>query len=219
LTPKRARCFPICKQLLADSVGLEIGGPSQIFTGNGALPVYPVLKRLDNCNLSEKTIWETANQATSFGYDERHPQGDQYIAEATDLQTISLETYDCALASHVIEHIANPLQALSEWIRILKERGILVLIVPHKDGTFEAFKRRSKKNIENRALHHHVFDTASVVRLAHHMNLEILAIEPRLPHHIITITRKMPTGQLPNDQLFVESKRRHRSPFPTDRHP
>lgn len=265
LIPKRARCFPLCKQLLADSVGLEIGGPSQIFTRNGALPVYPVLKQLDNCNFSEKTIWETVNQDTSFGYDEKRSQGNQYIAEATDLQMISPETYDCVLASHVIEHIANPLQALSEWIRVLKEMGVLVLIVPHKDGTFdhrrsvtpldhliedyeckrpekdlthlpeilklhdleldpgagtlEAFKRRSEKNSENRALHHHVFDTASVVRLIHHMNLEILAVEPRLPHHIIAVTRKMPAGQLPDNQFFVENKGRYKSPFPTDKHP
>ncbi len=32
---------------------------------------------------------------------------------------------------------ANPLQALSEWTRVLREEGLLVLVIPHKDGTFD----------------------------------------------------------------------------------
>ena len=75
LIPKRARCFPLCKQLLTDDIGLEIGGPSQIFTRNGALPVYSVLKQLDNCNFSEKTIWDTIGPDMTFGDDEKRPQG------------------------------------------------------------------------------------------------------------------------------------------------
>ena len=39
--------------------------------------------------------------------------------------------------SHCIEHIANPLKAISEWKRILKDNGLILLIVPHKDKTFD----------------------------------------------------------------------------------
>jgi SAM-dependent methyltransferase len=266
LIPKRARCFSLCEKLLSNSVGLEIGGPSQVFSRDGALPVYPLLKRLDNCDFSDETIWKMANtdMASQYG-EQRRPLGKQYTAEATDLQAIPTEAYDCVLASHVIEHVANPLQALFEWLRVLKETGTLVLVVPHKDGTFdhtrpvttldhlledyergvteedlthlpeilelhdlekdpaagtfETFKKRSERNFENRALHHHVFDTASVVQLIHHLNLEIRAIEPRLPHHIIALAQKTPAGHLPDNQLFIGSKTRYRrqSPFPTDR--
>ncbi len=41
------------------------------------------------------------------------------------------------MSSNVIEHIANPLFTLYEWIRVLKQNGILVIIFPHKEGTFD----------------------------------------------------------------------------------
>lgn len=266
LMPKRAKCFPLCRELLTNSAGLEIGGPSPIFARDGILPVYPALGRLDNCTFSEKTIWETVSADEAFHYDEQCAPGRQYIAEATDLGTIPSETYDVVLASHVIEHVANPLQALSEWIRVLKETGTLVLVVPHKDGTFdhqrptttldhlvkdleqgttekdlthlpeilalhdlerdpgagtfEMFEKRSERNFENRALHHHVFDTTSVVLLVHHMNLHILAVEPRLPHHIIVLAQKTRAGQSASNQAFIGDRATHtrKSPFPADRH-
>jgi SAM-dependent methyltransferase len=37
----------------------------------------------------------------------------------------------------VIEHVANPLRALHEWLRVVKPDGILTLVVPHKHGTFD----------------------------------------------------------------------------------
>ena len=61
----------------------------------------------------------------------------QYISEASNLNTISSQSYDFVLSSHVIEHVANPLQALTEWVRILRDDGVLVLLVPHKEGTFD----------------------------------------------------------------------------------
>ena len=265
---KKAGCFSICEELLSKGVGLEIGGPSTVFKKRRILPVYPILNRLDNCNFSNKTIWEgTINEGITFQYDKKRPLGGQYICEATILQNIASVQYDFILSSHVIEHIANPLQALSEWIRVLKEEGILVLVVPHKDGTFdhkrhvttvkhlvedfekgttekdlthlqeilklhdlekdpgagtfEDFKQRSENNFENRCLHHHVFDTALVLQIVHHMNLQILAVETILPYHIIVIAQKLPTGHLPDNQLFIGDKAeyRHQSPFVSDRHP
>jgi len=58
----------------------------------------------------------------------------QYIAEATNLGHIASASYDFILSSHTLEHIANPLHALSEWVRVLKEKGLLVLVVPHREA-------------------------------------------------------------------------------------
>lgn len=134
----RAGRNKLLKQLLFDKVGLEIGGPSQIFSRGDILEIYPVIRRLDNCVFSDKTIWHPdVSAGTTFRYDSRRKPGKQYIAEAVDLSHLPSGAYDFLLSSHVIEHIANPLRALSEWNRVLKETGVLVLVAPHKEGTFD----------------------------------------------------------------------------------
>jgi len=40
-------------------------------------------------------------------------------------------------ASHVIEHVANPLAALKEWYRVLKSKGIIYMVVPDRRYTFD----------------------------------------------------------------------------------
>lgn len=40
------------KSKLEAKVGLEIGGPSDIFRQGGIFPVYPIADMIDNCNLS-----------------------------------------------------------------------------------------------------------------------------------------------------------------------
>ena len=138
LIAKKARCFPLCRKLVSNGIGLEIGGPSSIFQKKRILPVYPIINSLDNCNFTDCTIWEGAiSSGANFQYDKHRPLGQQYISEATNLKQIKSETYDFILSSHVLEHIANPLNALYEWIRVLKAEGVLVLILPHKEGTFD----------------------------------------------------------------------------------
>src|SRR5271165_5145609 len=164
----------------------------------------------------------------------------------------------------MLEHTANPLKAISEWLRVLKPGGTLFLVLPHKDGTFdhrrpittiqhliedferetteadlthlpeilslhdlamdppagtlEQFKERSLKNLENRCLHHHVFDTELVVELVDHMGLQIRAVEVSLPYNIFMIAQKPTSEQKPENGRFLASDAKYRrfSPFPSD---
>lgn len=134
----RARSFPVCREIVSGATGLEIGGPSSIFARGGLLPVYPLVRRVDNCNFAQRTVWEgTIADGDSFSFDSSKPAGRQFFAEAADLRMITNGTYDFVLSSHTLEHTANPLRALSEWARVLKPEGGLVLVVPHRDGTFD----------------------------------------------------------------------------------
>lgn len=138
LFPQRAGSFGICKNLILNKSGLEIGGPSNLFSRKGLLPLYPHIKNLDNCNFSSETIWEgEIKVGYTYKYDSNHPPGRQFISEATDLHEIPSGQYDFILSSHVIEHIANPVKALLEWIRVLKNDGVLIIILPDKDGAFD----------------------------------------------------------------------------------
>jgi SAM-dependent methyltransferase len=104
----------------------------------GEVPIYDVLKSLDNCLFSGSTIWtgEVQGGNTFFYHPGREP-GAQIICDTTDLRCIQDSTYECILACHCLEHVANPLRALNEWKRVLKDDGLLLLILPHKDGTFD----------------------------------------------------------------------------------
>jgi SAM-dependent methyltransferase len=43
------------------------------------------------------------------------------------------ESFQTVYASHVLEHIRNPAEALQNWYRILKPGGHLIFMVPHRD--------------------------------------------------------------------------------------
>jgi SAM-dependent methyltransferase len=135
---RKIAAFEVCRPFLEGFVGLEIGGPSSIFRRRHIFPVYPVAAHIDNCNFSDKTMWEGAiKRGNTFNYDRHRVPGRQFIAEATDLSAIASESYDFILSSHVLEHVANPIRALAEWIRVLKVGGVMILVVPHKQGTFD----------------------------------------------------------------------------------
>ncbi len=66
---------------------------------------------------------------------------------ATNLQTdisemegIEDNSLDFIIASHVIEHTANPIGAITKAHKKLKTEGILVLIVPDKHVTFDKLR-------------------------------------------------------------------------------
>lgn len=144
----RANCFRMYADLFSGRFGIEIGGPSSVFARDGIFPVYPIVGGVDSCNFGSHTIWEgKVIEGETFLYDRKRTRGHQYIAEAVDLGALSSDTYDFLLSSHVIEHTANPLKALAEWRRVLKVGGIMVIVVPHKDGTFD--HRRSVTSLDH----------------------------------------------------------------------
>ena len=129
----------IAPALLAVSqnrVGLEIGGPSKIFGKGNILPVYSRAARIDNVNFANATAWESGLcEEGNFNFDHDKPPGRQYLREATHLDGISDSSYDFILSSHCLEHVANPLAALHEWVGYPRWRS-LMLILPDPPSTF-----------------------------------------------------------------------------------
>ncbi len=264
----RLRCHAQCRSLFRGGAGLEIGGPSHVFKRHGLLPLYPYVGHLDNCNFGGETVWEGRISAgDTFRFHKRRRPGRQYIAEAADLKEIASARYDFVLSSHMIEHAANPLKVLEEWSRVLKDNGHLLLVLPHREGTFdhrrpvttlahliedyerrmteadlthlpeileltdlsmdpdsgdaEVFRQRCENNVQNRCLHHHVFDTRLAVELVARAGLKILAVETALPHHIFILTQKPGSTLQPDNGRFSGAMPEYRleSCFATDRMP
>ena len=108
---------------------LEVGGPSEVFGSRALLPVYGRLAGCDQANYATQTLWD----------DDPPPSvasGRRLVAEAGDLG-VPTAAYGGLLASHVLEHLANPLAALREWQRVVAPGGPLLIVVPHRDRTFD----------------------------------------------------------------------------------
>lgn len=134
---KRIRKFNHLKHLFSDKIGLEVGGPSGIFRDKELMPIYNMVKKLDGCNFSTQTIWEGSIESGNPYQYYPNKEGIQYISEATDLRLIPNAAYDFVISSNCIEHVANPLQAIKEWIRVIKKGGVLLLAVPNKAYCFD----------------------------------------------------------------------------------
>lgn len=124
--------------LVKNSSGIEIGGPSPTFTKKGLLPIYDSISNLDGCNFSNNTVWEGELVAENgYLFSNKKTKGVQFISEGDDLKNIPNAKYDFVLSCHNLEHFANPLKAIYEWKRILKPNCYLILVLPNKEKTFD----------------------------------------------------------------------------------
>lgn len=121
--------------LFKNKTGIEIGGPTDFFSDT--LPVYSVIDSVDGCNFTGNTIWEGSIEAGSTYDFGGKKNGYQYISEASNLKEIPSGKYDFLLASHCLEHCANTLKTVNEWLRVVKPGGIILLILPDKRYTFD----------------------------------------------------------------------------------
>jgi len=118
-----------------NKIGFEIGAPS--FTTWGKLGVYDAAATLDTANFAGNTLWTSGFKEGSPFIWNNQSKGKQYIRDGVDLHDIPNEFYDFVCASDVLEHIANPFKALLEWLRIMRSGGLLLIIVPFKNVTFD----------------------------------------------------------------------------------
>src|SRR6266481_1911809 len=128
ITRQRCHSYSVMSPYLTGKYGLEIGGPSGIFSRNHLIPVYNQCRGIDSCNFSSQTIWSDPTDRSKLA----PHRGKRFVAEACDLSMIPDGAYDFVLASHVLEHVANPLRALQEWKRVLVPEGTVLVIVPDK---------------------------------------------------------------------------------------
>lgn len=211
-------------------VGLEIGGPTVSFSS-----IYNKCVRCDGLNFLSKTVW-WENETNDYRYNDVI-LGKIWIAEATDMQQIEDESYEFLLSSENLEHIANPLKALKEFSRVVKVGGIILVVVPGKDTSFDHnreyttynhlledyhtdigeddlshlkeiiekhdyqmdvkcggknnFIERAKKNIENRCLHHHVFDEECMRSSFEFAGIEVIKVTELVNGNLAIVGKRL----------------------------
>jgi SAM-dependent methyltransferase len=105
--------------------------------GPGHVP-FPVPKK---AQVRYVDRWEPSENSSLFpelGESPGFPKPD--IVSNLDVDRLSGladESQDFVIASHVIEHLANPLAMLVDIHRVLRTGGLLVLLVPDRHRTFD----------------------------------------------------------------------------------
>lgn len=120
---------------LRGASAIEVGGPSRNFRSGGPLPAYELLGTIDGCDFSEQTLW-SGERGGRYEVEGRE-RGRMFYVDAVELAGVPDAAYEVLMASHVIEHIANPLRALDTWRRVVKPGGHLLVVAPHKERTFD----------------------------------------------------------------------------------
>jgi SAM-dependent methyltransferase len=122
---------------LKDKKGLEVGGPSPSFFPLG---IYTFPRWLDNVNFGEYTLWGNQTNNSPYIFPGKSILGKQIICDGVDLTLLEDKSYDFIFASHVLEHMVNPLKAIKNWKRVVKDNGFLIIVVPWKENTFDRYR-------------------------------------------------------------------------------
>jgi SAM-dependent methyltransferase len=134
IAKRPVRSTAVFREQVLGGKGLEIGGPSPFF--RTFLPIYECIASLDNCVFASDTVWE-GRVTETFVYYPAKPPGRNYIIDGVDLGRFPDDSYDFVLSCHNLEHIANPVKALKDWIRVTKLGGSIILVLPDRRRTFD----------------------------------------------------------------------------------
>jgi SAM-dependent methyltransferase len=108
--------------------GLEIGALHRPMP----LPAGARVTYADSCSTEAlKTLWARE-------VDGRQIVPIDIVTDAATLDGIDERSFDFVVASHVIEHLENPLAGLRHALRVLRPGGALFLAVPDRRATFDA---------------------------------------------------------------------------------
>jgi hypothetical protein len=127
----------ILENLAVNKTGVEIGGPSE----TGAI-IYRSATQMDNVIFSRETVWSSHSSSVYNYYPGK--TGNVIINDAVNITNVGDAAYDFIFSSHCLEHIANPIKALKEWLRIIKTGGHVILILPEKTRCFDHKREVSK---------------------------------------------------------------------------
>jgi SAM-dependent methyltransferase len=119
-------------------------------------------------------------------YDKEHGDTDAQLMEG-----VPDNAYSTVYASHILEHLDDPQEALKNWYRILAPGGHLIVIVPHADLYEKKRELPSKWNEEHKTMWLRGSDEGPVKGLTQ-------TIASALPESLIIYVKTCSEGYEPN---------------------
>ena len=165
---RRRPLLKLARSYLAGLKGVEIGGAAQHDFGVDALNIDRYGSMDTVYKRAEREAWGYAKPVDIVAPGHELPLADKSV--------------DFVLASHVIEHIPDPIAALEEWNRVA--RRYLFLVIPHRDRTFdrdrpltplaELVERHETGFSSEEDRHWSVWTCETFLELCDHVGLEVL---------------------------------------------
>ncbi|MBJ7521864.1 MAG: methyltransferase domain-containing protein [Solirubrobacteraceae bacterium] len=118
---RRREAVRFVRAWLGDLEGVEVGGSSNNDFGVRVVNVdrYPTDDTVYKQHERDLEGWVRPVDVVATG----------------DALPFADDAYDFVLASHVLEHIPDPIAALEDWLRVA--RRWVVVVLPHRDRTFD----------------------------------------------------------------------------------
>ncbi len=104
-----------------DFIALEVGGPTILFKEGSLFHLYDILEHLDSLNL-----YDLQNSFITIKSD--NCIFSDIFNKIEDID----KKYDVIISSHLIEHIANPINFLNSLTKLLKPGGHIISFIPNK---------------------------------------------------------------------------------------
>jgi len=119
-----------------DGVGIEIGALHNPLR----VPLSAKVRYVDRHSVSELRKQYPEMQSLKLA-------NVDIIDDGETLKTIEDSTQDFVIANHFLEHCENPINAVINFLRVLRDGGILYLSIPDKQFTFD--KKRQVSSFEH----------------------------------------------------------------------
>ena len=115
---------------------------------------------------------------------------DKDICDATTMEAYADESFDTVYASHILEHLTDPIKAIENWLRICKPNGTVIISIPHRDLYERKKELPSKWNADHKYFYlpyqsepPHTFSVDSILTpFFEYYNYEINVIDTSTNH-------------------------------------
>lgn len=118
-----AERIKLVKKYLHGLNGIEIGGSGRGFGLDSQKGSYANVDIIDAETRSRFKGWKKSQLVNILSSGDDLPFKDGVL--------------DYVFSSHVIEHFFDPIKAIKEWYRVIKKGGYIIMVIPHKERTFD----------------------------------------------------------------------------------
>jgi ubiquinone/menaquinone biosynthesis C-methylase UbiE len=107
---------------------------------------------------------------------QKHPQAETYLLNDQHLPELAHASCDLVLSTLTVAHIPDLGAALTEWCRVLKPGGQMIITDYHPTALIKGGQRTFRKDDKVIAIKNHIYPVREVLAMAHASGLEKLSL-------------------------------------------